>query len=505
MHSSALESASPSEARQPHSLRSAAKTVAARCRALQSCRTRLTLDVWVLLSGGRAVVMLDYCLGLQLRDCLALAAAVNRAVAGQAGSDLLVTLTQEGCCYLALTTLLCQHLQRLTQGGPRPLLLHFPPPQAAAGSLQPQLLPAAAAQVLLAGLSSLVQALQPDLPQHTPAPSLAHALPTTGPASTQLPPTSCTALDLGALPDLPPMPTLNGLLLGYPCVYVVEGSREQAQQAASTLSCTPLALLKLLAPPPQQLMQAMQAMQARVGGWGPWENPAASLLGRNRKKGGGGRGGGGSQHGPGGPDQGGREGTSLHVLSACTVPVDLMSLGQAMQGQELLQQQQDIQLLAATWAQDMSAALDMVPAPRVAQRVRGLRRQQEVSRSVRVHFFRFGKNGVDAEGAGIVGSQGRDDYNYDDVEQYFNYMGFLAEEGTYDRMEALLASGLHPIDIILILACSENDTPKIGEILRAGADVRAKGLDGRTPLQIATKPEVLSLLKEYEAKAAAKA
>ncbi|GFH13321.1 ANK_REP_REGION domain-containing protein, partial [Haematococcus lacustris] len=358
-------------------------TVAARCRALQSCRTRLTLDVWVLLSGGRAVVMLDYCLGLQLRDCLALAAAVNRAVAGQAGSDLLVTLTQEGCCYLAHTTLLCQHLQRLTQGGPRPLLLHFPPPQAAAGSLQPQLLPAAAAQVLLAGLSSLVQALQPDLPQHTPAPSLAHALPTTGPASTQLPPTSCTALDLGALPDLPPMPTLNGLLLGYPCVYVVEGSREQAQQAASTLSCTPLALLKLLAPPPQQLMQAMQAMQARVGG--------------------------------------------------------------------------------------------------------------------------FGKNGVDAEGAGIVGSQGRDDYNYDDVEQYFNYMGFLAEEGTYDRMEALLASGLHPIDIILILACSENDTPKIGEILRAGADVRAKGLDGRTPLQIATKPEVLNLLKEYEAKAAAKA
>ncbi|KAJ9507871.1 hypothetical protein QJQ45_021205 [Haematococcus lacustris] len=422
MHSSALESASPSEARQPHSLRSAAKTVAARCRALQTCRARLTLDVWVLLSGGRAVVMLDYCLGLQLRDCLALAAAVNRAVAGQAGSDLLVTLTHEGCCYLAHTTLLCQHLQRLTQGGPHPLLLHFPPTQAAASSLQPQLLQAAAAQVLLAGLSSLVQALQPALPQHPPATSLAHALPTTGPASTQLPPTSCTALDLGALPDLPPMPTLNGLLLGYPCVYVVEGSREQAQQAASTLSCTPLALLKLLAPPPQQLMQAMQAMQARVGGTSS-PRPAPRL----------------------------------------------------------------------------------VPAPRVAQRVRGFRRQQEVSRSVRVHFFRFGKNGVDAEGAGIVGSQGRDDYNYDDVEQYFNYMGFLAEEGTYDRMEALLASGLHPIDIILILACSENDTPKIGEILRAGADVRAKGLDGRTPLQIATKPEVLSLLKEYEAKAAAKA
>lgn len=39
--------------------------------------------------------------------------------------------------------------------------------------------------------------------------------------------------------------------------------------------------------------------------------------------------------------------------------------------------------------------------------------------------------------------------------------GFLAVEGKYDRMDALLASGLHPIDILLLLACSENDTPKV--------------------------------------------
>ena len=31
----------------------------------------------------------------------------------------------------------------------------------------------------------------------------------------------------------------------------------------------------------------------------------------------------------------------------------------------------------------------------------------------------------------------------DDVEQYFNYMGCLAVEGTYDRMYALL-DGAHP-------------------------------------------------------------
>jgi hypothetical protein len=62
-------------------------------------------------------------------------------------------------------------------------------------------------------------------------------------------------------------------------------------------------------------------------------------------------------------------------------------------------------------------------------------RQAASKRSVAVGFFKFGKNGFGAEDAGIVGSQARDDYNYDDVEQYFNYMGFLATEGTYDRWE----------------------------------------------------------------------
>ena len=117
-------------------------------------------------------------------------------------------------------------------------------------------------------------------------------------------------------------------------------------------------------------------------------------------------------------------------------------------------------------------------------------------RAVAAHFFKFGKNGANAEEAGIVGSQGRDEYTNDDVEQYFNYMGFLATEGTYDRMEALMKSGLHPVDIILILACAENDTPKIQEILGSGADPTVKGLDGKTPLEIATKPELQQLLKD---------
>jgi len=47
------------------------------------------------------------------------------------------------------------------------------------------------------------------------------------------------------------------------------------------------------------------------------------------------------------------------------------------------------------------------------------------------------------------------------VEHYFNYMGMLAVEGTYDRMEAMLASGLEPVDVLLLMAASENDAPKV--------------------------------------------
>ncbi|XP_027342664.1 protein LHCP TRANSLOCATION DEFECT [Abrus precatorius] len=97
-------------------------------------------------------------------------------------------------------------------------------------------------------------------------------------------------------------------------------------------------------------------------------------------------------------------------------------------------------------------------------------------------WFRFGKNGVDAEGAGIYGSQSRDDFDRDDVEQYFNYMGMLAVEGSYDKMEALLSQNIHPVDILLLLAASEGDKPKIEELLRAGAKYDVKDADGRTAL-----------------------
>ncbi|EOA38596.1 hypothetical protein CARUB_v10010432mg [Capsella rubella] len=117
-------------------------------------------------------------------------------------------------------------------------------------------------------------------------------------------------------------------------------------------------------------------------------------------------------------------------------------------------------------------------------------------------WFKFGKNGVDAENAGIYGSQSRDDFDRDDVEQYFNYMGMLAVEGTYSKMEALLNLNIHPVDILLLLAATEGDKPKIEELLRAGADYSVKDGDGRTALDRASSEEIRDLILGYKAQKA---
>ncbi|OWM81261.1 protein LHCP TRANSLOCATION DEFECT [Punica granatum] len=114
-------------------------------------------------------------------------------------------------------------------------------------------------------------------------------------------------------------------------------------------------------------------------------------------------------------------------------------------------------------------------------------------------WFKFGKSGVDAEGAGIYGSQSRDDFDRDDVEQYFNYMGMLAVEGSYDKMEALLSQNIHPVDILLLMAASEGDKPKIEELLRAGAKYDVKDADGRTAIDRAADDEVRDLILGFSA------
>ncbi|VVA35407.1 PREDICTED: LHCP TRANSLOCATION DEFECT [Prunus dulcis] len=102
-------------------------------------------------------------------------------------------------------------------------------------------------------------------------------------------------------------------------------------------------------------------------------------------------------------------------------------------------------------------------------------------------WFKFGKNGVDAEGAGgEFAGQGI----FMNRLKYFNYMGMLAVEGTYDKMNALLSQNIHPVDILLLMAASEGDKPKIEELLRAGASYSIKDVDGRTALDRAASGEI---------------
>ena len=80
--------------------------------------------------------------------------------------------------------------------------------------------------------------------------------------------------------------------------------------------------------------------------------------------------------------------------------------------------------------------------------------------------------------------------------------GFLAEEGCYDRMEAMLKV-LAPVDAILLLAASQNDTPKLIELIENGADLKVKGLDGKTAMDLATKAETLEVLRKAAGQVAA--
>lgn len=114
-------------------------------------------------------------------------------------------------------------------------------------------------------------------------------------------------------------------------------------------------------------------------------------------------------------------------------------------------------------------------------------------------WFKFGNNNTKEKQQGFQDHTCREDYEEIDIEHYFNYTGKLADLGTYDVMDDVKKLGLAPIDIILLWACEEGDTEKVEELLGAGADVTVKNLEGKTPLQLAKKPEIISLLKEIGA------
>ena len=73
-------------------------------------------------------------------------------------------------------------------------------------------------------------------------------------------------------------------------------------------------------------------------------------------------------------------------------------------------------------------------------------------------------------------------------------MGMLAVEGTYDKMEELLSQNIHPVDILLLLAASEGDLPKIEELMRAGAKFDIEDTNGKTALDRAKNNEARDLI-----------
>lgn len=127
---------------------------------------------------------------------------------------------------------------------------------------------------------------------------------------------------------------------------------------------------------------------------------------------------------------------------------------------------------------------------------RPLRRPEAPQRMMSITRTRavFGKNDY----RDLKGEQ-RSDYEYQDADDYFNCMGMLAAEGTYDRLEEWSDAGVHPIDMILLMACEEGDAPKVEEVLHAGAQTTVTDpRTGHTPMDVCTDEEIQALLRNHQ-------
>ncbi|GBG67467.1 hypothetical protein CBR_g602 [Chara braunii] len=62
------------------------------------------------------------------------------------------------------------------------------------------------------------------------------------------------------------------------------------------------------------------------------------------------------------------------------------------------------------------------------------------------------------------------------------------------KVDALLDSGVHPADCLILLASREGDVPKIKELMAAGADIYAKDLEGKNSLERAQDDNIRKLL-----------
>lgn len=128
---------------------------------------------------------------------------------------------------------------------------------------------------------------------------------------------------------------------------------------------------------------------------------------------------------------------------------------------------------------------------RVARAVPG--RQFSGARNVSASgFFKFG--GASAEDNELASC--REDYSINDASDYYDYMGLLAEHGTYDRFDQMVDSGLDPVDLILCMAVEEGDKPKIEALMDTGADASViHPVFGKPVNEVSEDEDVIALLK----------
>jgi hypothetical protein len=63
-------------------------------------------------------------------------------------------------------------------------------------------------------------------------------------------------------------------------------------------------------------------------------------------------------------------------------------------------------------------------------------------------------------------------------------------------LSTLSCAGLvDPVDVLLLMAASENDSPKVEELLAAGANIYIADNKGKSPMDLASKPEVKEMLQ----------
>lgn len=182
------------------------------------------------------------------------------------------TLELDGCCYLANSAMLLQQLSQLVADqsswpftvsfiGPEPQQL-----QEGCDQLQQQIqqLHAAVAAVLGPAPSQQQQQLGPGFPDSSSVDDAARscAAPAAGRQGQQQQ-TWLPHVKLDSCPDLPAMPTLNGLLLGYPVVYYVRDHQEAAV-ASRMLSASQLKLCRVVATCAPQLSATLKAAAGQV-------------------------------------------------------------------------------------------------------------------------------------------------------------------------------------------------------------------------------------------------